>query len=289
MIKTNKDRVVMQSIQGKVSHPISSFPYRISHDGEPMVLPATGGITYNVMIGDSVFGWAGDHIEPGVSLKNPTASENNAFMLLSCIGNKAYVVTGDAKGAQGYVTGTHGGIEHVLAYFDRETLEKMNLEDKVLIKAWGQGLSILDHPEIKVMNIDPDLLDKLDIQELPDGSIEVPVVAEVPAYLMGSGIGSATAASGDYDIMTADMNTIKQFGLDTLRFGDIVLLKDCDNTYGRGYLKGAVSVGVVVHSDCIKMGHGPGITTIMTCKMSKIKPRLDKKANIGYYLGILSE
>ena len=31
-----------------------------------------------------------------------------------------------------------------------------------------------------------------------------------------------------------------------------------------GYLKGAVSIGVVVHSDCVKMGHGPGITTIVT-------------------------
>jgi len=77
--------------------------------------------------------------------------------------------------------------------------------------------------------------------------LEVPVVTEIPAYLMGSGIGSATAFSGDYDIMTGDLEANKQFGIDELRFGDLVLLRDCDNTYGRQYLKGSVSIGVIVH------------------------------------------
>jgi len=110
------------------------------------------------------------------------------------------------------------------------------------------------------------------------------VVAEVPPYLMGSGIGSPSAYSGDYDIMTADTEEIKRLGLDKLRFGDLVLLQDCDNSYGRGYLKGSVSIGVVIHSDCIKAGHGPGITTIMTTKKPLIKGRLDENANIGKYM-----
>lgn len=84
--------------------------------------------------------------------------------------------------------------------------------------------------------------------------------------------------------MTADVNEIKRLGLDRLKFGDFVLLQDCDNSYGRGYLKGAVSVGVVVHSDCVKMGHGPGITTIMTCKQPLIKPIIDASANIEKHL-----
>ena len=41
--------------------------YRIDRDGVPFVLPGTGGIAYNVKVGDPAFGWAGDHIEPGVS------------------------------------------------------------------------------------------------------------------------------------------------------------------------------------------------------------------------------
>ena len=35
-----------------------------------MILPATGGISYNVRSGDSAFGWSGDHVEPGVSIRN---------------------------------------------------------------------------------------------------------------------------------------------------------------------------------------------------------------------------
>ncbi|WP_336296797.1 hypothetical protein [Clostridium ganghwense] len=133
------------------------------------------------------------------------------------------------------------------------------------------------------MNIDPDLFEKLGITE-KDGRLQVPVVAKVPPYLMGSGIGSSSAYTGDYDIMTADTKEIKRLGLDKLNFGDLVLLEDCDNTYGRGYLKGAVSIGVVVHSDCVKAGHGPGITTIIVSKDPIIEGVIDDKANIGQYM-----
>ncbi|WP_427338911.1 DUF4438 domain-containing protein [Caloranaerobacter sp. DY30410] len=286
MLNTNIDKLVKQSVQGKIHHPIQNFPYRISGDGIPNVLPATGGITYNVKVGDCAFGWVGDHVEPGVSIRNENKNENVALNLFACIGNEAIVISGDSKGAKGFVTGKHGGIDHVLIYFKEEDLEKMAIDDKILIKAYGQGLQLLDFPEIKIMNIDPDLFLKLGIKETDDGKIEVPVVAEVPPYLMGSGIGSSNSFSGDYDIMTLDKEEIKKLGLDKLRFGDLVLLKDCDNTYGRGYLKGAVSIGIVIHSDCIKMGHGPGITTIMTCKKELIKGKIMPDANIANYLGI---
>lgn len=264
MLRTNIDKTVMQSLQGKIHHPINPTPFRIDVNGNAHVLPATGGITYNVKVGDSAFGWSGDHVEPGVSIRNEDKNENNALMLFACIGNEARVVTGDAKGAKGYVIGKHGGIEHVLIQFEKEDLEKMAVDDKILIKGFGQGLKLLDYPDIQVMNIDPRLFLNIPIKE--EGVLKVPVAAEVPAYLMGSGIGALTAFSGDYDIMTEDLDEIKRLGLDNLKFGDLVLLRDCDNSYGRGYLKGAVSIGVVIHSDCIKMGHGPGITTIMTCK-----------------------
>lgn len=283
MIKTNIDSLVIQSIQGQIHHPSAHYPFRISRNGEARILPATGGITYNVKLGDSAFGWAGDHIEPGVSIKNPDSNENKLLCLLACIGNEAKVISGDAKGAKGFVTGIHGGIDHTLIYFKEEDMEKMAIGDKIIIKAHGQGLELTDYPQIKVMSIDPKLLLDINIEER-NGKIYVPVTAVVPPYLMGSGIGAPTAYSGDYDIMTGDREEIERLGLDKLRFGDLVLLKDCDNTFGRGYLKDAVSIGVVIHSDCIKMGHGPGITTIMTCKESLIEGAIDKDANISKYL-----
>lgn len=282
MIKTNKEKVVKWSVQGKVHHPTGGN-YRISYDGDPCVLPATGGISYNVKVGDSAFGWSGDHVEPGVSIKNENATENAAVMTFACIGNEAKVVSGDAKGAKGYVTGMHGGIDHVLIYFKSEDLENLAIDDKIMIKAYGQGLKLENHKDIHVMSIDPDLFEKLGIEEAGE-KIKVPVVGIVPPYLMGSGIGSNNAHSGDYDIMTEDMAEIKRLGLDKLRFGDLVLLQDCDNTYGRGYLKGAVSIGVVVHSDCIKAGHGPGITTILSSKKPIIEAVIKDKANIADYM-----
>ena len=285
-MKTNKDFIVMQSVQGKISSPRSSFPYRIDREGNGHILPATGGITYNVSVGDLCMGWIGDHIEPGVSIKNDVNEENTALNILSCIGNKAKVLTGDAKGKEGYVTGKHGGINHVLIYFNKNVLENLAINDVILVKAHGQGLAIEGYEDIKCMNIDPYLLDKLGIEISREGYLQIPIVTVIPSFLMGSGIGETSSFMGDYDIMTGDIEANTQYGIENLRFGDIVLLQDCDNTYGRQYIKGAVSIGVIVHSDCIKSGHGPGVTVIMSCKKGKIKGIIDKNANIANYLEI---
>ena len=56
---------------------------------------------------------------------------------------------------------------------------------------------------------------------------------------------------------------------------------DADTRYGRTYRTGSVTIGVVVHSDCILAGHGPGVTTLMTCKTRLIEPVIDPKANLA--------
>ena len=289
MMKTNKDRLVMQSVQGAISHPKAGrLPFRMDREGRGNILPGTGGISYNVRVGDPAFGLAGDHIEPGVSMKiseDSRSSEDYGLSLLACIGNKARIVGGDAKGAEGIVTGLHGGINHVIIDFDEDDLDQMKVGDEILVKAYGQGLELEDYPEVKLFNLDPELLDKMNINDKGD-ELEVPVVASVPARFMGSGIGASTAGMGDYDITTGEEDEIKELGLDKLKLGDFVYLEDCDNTYGREYKKGAGSIGIVVHSDCIKMGHGPGITTLMTCKENMIKPVIEKDANIANYLDL---
>ncbi len=282
MIKTNKDNLVIQSVQGKIHHPLGRN-YRVSHEGEPRILPATGGITYNVHAGDPAFGWECDHVEPSVSIRNETKVENDAMMNLACPGNFAKVVSGNAKGAIGYVLGGHGGIEHTIIEFCDEDMEKMAIDDKILIKAHGQGLKLLDYPDIAMTGIDPNVFSKIPIEE-KDDKLQFPVVCTVPAVLMGSGIGSSNGHSGDYDIMTQDAALIKELGIDKLKFGDFVLLEDCDNTFGRGYLKGSTTIGLVIHSDCIKAGHGPGIATFMSCKKPLIEAKMDRNANIKIYV-----
>ena len=86
--------------------------------------------------------------------------------------------------------------------------------------------------------------------------------------------------------MTGDKGANKEFGIDKLKFGDLVLLRDCDNTNGRQYLGESVSIGVIVHSDCIISGHGPGVTVIMSSKTSNIVGKIDENAHIAHYLQV---
>ena len=289
MLRTNASRLVRLSVQGQITPPLQRTPYRVDREGVPFVLPGTGGIAYNVKVGDPAFGWVGDHVEPGVStaasIDERSGARNQAYNTLTCVGNEAVVISGDAKGAKGIVTGKHGGIEHVIIDFAQEDLEKMVIEDKVLIKAYGLGLELLDYPGITVRNLDPGLLNKLELSE-ENGRLIVPVAAKIPARLMGSGIGASTTASGDYDITTTDQEEIKALGIDQLKFGDLVALENSDNRFGRSYRTGALTVGVVVHSDCLVAGHGPGVTTLFTCIDGSLDVRIDAEANIARILQI---
>ncbi len=289
MLRTNLSKLVALSVQGQITPPLQRGAYRVDREGVPFVLPGTGGISYNVKVGDPAFGWAGDHIEPCVStaatIDERGSAKNQAYNTLSCVGNEAVVISGDAKGARGVVTGTHGGIEHVIIDFADADVEKLVIEDKILIKSYGQGLRLLDFPGVFVRNLDPRLLDKLNIEQ-HDGKLIIPVTKKIPAKLMGSGIGSASTASGDYDITTTDQAEIKSLGLNELRFGDLVALEDSDNRYGRSYRKGALSVGIIVHSDCLLAGHGPGVTTLFTAIDGSLAVRLEPEANLGRMLNI---
>lgn len=286
MLKINKATLPVVSVLGEISHPGMRAPYRTGFDGVSRVVAGTGGITYNCRIGDKALGWTGDHVEPGVSTKNKDEVSNAGYNTLACVGNVAYVVSGEAKGAKGHVTGTHGGIEHVLIDFEPEVLEKLVIGDKIQVRSCGQGLEIEDYPGVKCMNLDPDLLLKMSIKEGEGGVLEVPVAAIVPAELMGSGIGAASAEKGDYDITTQDAEALKEHGLEDIRFGDIVAIRDRSSFFGRSYRKGAIEIGVVVHSDSKISGHGPGVTTLLTANRGEIRPVLDPRANIAYYLGV---
>ena len=292
VLKTNEDRLVKISVVGEISSPIfGRSPYRISSDGHPVVLPGVGGITYNIRVGDPACGWEADHVEPGVSIKNKEKDErfpqaaNRALNVLACVGNEAVVMSGDAKGAKGVVTGKHGGIEHVLIDFQPEVLENLMIGDKVLVKAYGVGLKLLDYPEIKVMNMDPRFLHAIPIKPLGD-KLEIPVTHEIPASIMGSGLGANQVYSGDYDIQLFDEKMRKKYGLDDLRLGDLVAILNADHSYGRIYKEGAISVGIVVHSNCVTSGHGPGVTTLFTSSTGKIVPRIDPDANIAKILNL---
>ncbi len=290
MLQTNANKLVEFLLQCQPGPPKTRGSWGVDHQGVPFILPSIGGITLNIQVGDSAFGWAGDHVEPGVSCTadthKPFEHPNVSLQIYACAGNTARIISGEAKGETGKVIGHHGGSEHVIVDFPREVKEKLSYDDKIIISAKGQGLKLVDYPDIKLFNLDPDLLAQMKIKTSGDKVLEVPVTTMVPAVCMGSGIGAAHVAKGDYDIVTSDAETVAKYNLDKIRFGDFVALMDHDNRYGRAYRQGAVSIGVVVHSDCLVAGHGPGVTTLMTCETPLIKPVIDPKANMADLLGI---
>ena len=209
-------------------------------------------------------------------------------MCCHVLDKEATVVTGDAKGSKGVVTGKHGGIEHILVDFQPEALEKLVLGDKILVKAFGLGLKLTDFTDVKIMNMDPRFLEALNPK--PNGKkLEVPVTQMIPAAIIGSGLGVNQTHSRDYDIKLFDENVREQYGLDDLRIGDLVAIIDVDHSFGRIYRQGAISVGIVVHTNCVTAGHGPGVTSLMTSPSWKIIPKIEAKATIVYLLKLRSD
>jgi Domain of unknown function (DUF4438), C-terminal/Domain of unknown function (DUF4438), N-terminal len=163
-------------------------------------------------------------------------------------------------------------------------MEKMSLGDRVAIRAVGLGLELRDAGDIRVFNCDPDLLEKI-AAPAPDG-IRVAVAKVVPAAIMGSGLGRATVARGDYDIQAFDPVMVERYGLGDLRYGDLVAIQDADHSYGRIYRSGAVSIGVVAHGSSDIAGHGPGVTSLITSPSGRIDVVVDRAANLAAILGI---
>ena len=282
MLRANADKLPIMSVAGVVWHPKFGGRIRTDVDGQAFFLPGTGGIVYNAKIGDPCVGWAADHLEPGVSTRHKDNDHNGSYQMLACIGNEATVKSGDAKGEKGFVTGKHGGCDHVMIYFSEETLEKLSIDDNIGVKAIGQGIALLDYPDIVLRSMSPVLLEKMNIQEA-DGKLKVGVAKIAPASIMGSGLGVGTSASGDYDITLFDEGIVDEYGLKDLRFGDIVAIQNADNRFGYNYRTGACSIGVVVHGDCHGSGHGPGVCILMAAKTPIIEPFVDDKANLAEY------
>jgi hypothetical protein len=287
MPRMNGDRLVEISVIGEVSSPgvQAGSPWRIGHDGVPRVVVGSGGITYNVKVGMPACGWAGDHVEPCVSVRNPDERGSGALNVYATMGNEARLVTGDAKGGVGIVTGKHGGIEHVMVDFPDDVLAKMCIGDRMLIRAYGVGLQFLDYPDVRVMSLNSQFVEAWGIGER-DGKLTVPVAKRCPAGIMGSGLGRDNAFRGDYDITMFDPVMVEQYDLADLRLGDLVAIEDADSTFGRYYRTGSVTIGIICHADSNLAGHGPGVTCLLSSKSGAIEPVLDTGANIADILKI---
>jgi hypothetical protein len=283
-LATNKDKLLTLAVQGQIAPAEPGRSYSTTWDGKPKMAIGIGGINYNLKIGDKVFGWAaGDRATVGVAAVGKGESrQRGAWQNFVSIGNEVKVLGGDAKGKKGVVIGKFES--YVLIHFDDAVLEKLAIDNTIQAKARGVGLKVEGFDDVFAHGIDPETLENMGIRNV-DGKLVVPVVKEIPAEIIGRGAGGS-ALYGNWHIQTCYPPDIKKYGLDELRFGDIVLLKDIQTDYGKGYYRGGATVGVVCSGPSDLSGLGIGVTPILSTRSGKILARIDQAANIGKYLGL---
>jgi len=291
--RTNEAALVALAVAGQVANAlVRGGAYRIGRDGILRIVPGTGGIALNKRIGDRAIGLIADHVEPGASVRNNDreasgnpGAPNRGLLLYSCVGNIATVLSGPAVGATGTVTGKHGGINNLLVDFPSDVLRHLRIGDRIQVAAIGQGLALPGYPQVRAMNLAPRLLARWGVRE--HGShLHVPVTHIVPAGLMGSGLGKQEGVFGDTDIQLSDAQLRDRFRLHTLRFGDLVAICGMDARFGASRRGGAITVGVIVHSDSNVAGHGPGVTPLLVSARGGILPVYSPDANIALILGV---
>lgn len=281
-VVSNVDQLLAQVLVGEVWPPLADrHGFRVDPDGCAFFLPGMGGVTLDVHVGDPATGHAGDHVEPGLSVRHRDAGANYALQYLSCIGNRVDVTSGPAKGATGFVIGQHA---YVLVDMHGADMRQVTTGDQVSVLAHGQGLRLSEHPEIVVKNCSPVLLAALPGGTTPQGRLEVHVSALVPADAVGAGAGMAseyanTDLMGAYAGLGADLS----LGLEGLRVGDLVALLDQDHRYGRGYRPGWTTIGVISTATCHLYGHGPGPSSIMSGPSQAFDLVLDVAANLAAF------
>ena len=284
MLRTNADRLVKMAVAGVVSQPALRSPgYIPDNDGKSVLFPGMSGITYNVRVGDPAFGWAADHVEPGVSIAAANEGHDFALHYLTCMGNEAVVTSGMVAGARGIITGEHA---RMLVDFAPEVYDGLAVGDTVQIMAHGRGLQLLDYPHIELKKLSPSLLEAMRIEALDELRIRVPVAMELPVRIMGSG-AELNSEFVDQDLMSGDRCLMKQLRIDRMRLGDVIVIQHADHRFGRSFRNGAVSIALCIHGDSVMTGHGPGIMTIMTCPAPQIEWVFDQDANLASYVGLL--
>ena len=283
-VSTNKDKVLTIAVQGQVAPAQPARAYAVTWDGKPKMMIGTGGINYNLKIGDKLFGWAAaDRATVGVATEGVGEDRfKEAWLTYTSIGNEVKVLGGDARGEKGIIVGKFGA--YVLVHFEDTVLARLAIGDALQVKASGVGLEIDGFSDVFVHGVAPQLLEKLGLRTV-SGRLEVPVVKEIPAEIVGQGAGGSSL-SGNWHIQTTFPPDIKEHRLDDLRFGDLVLLRDIETDYGKGYYKGGATIGVVCSGPSDISGLGIGVTPILSTRFGKLVGRIDPTANIGKYLGI---
>ena len=282
--RINEDELLVTAVVGRVTSPSMTVnPYEVGAEGNPVVPVGAGGVCLNVHVGMGALGWAGDQVEPGVSIANEAGPANEALNVFACVGNRAVVRSGDAAGAAGVVTGKHEafmGYKHVLVHLDGSALEQVVPGDTFVVRAHGRGMRVDGLQQVACHSLSPELWRAWG--PLVDGGrLVVRVTRVLPPEVMGMGTGRVSAVTS-----VALQRGVPGGELDGLRLGDLVAVRDWDATYYTGYREDALTVGVVASGDSPILGNGPGMTLLLSAPDGSLAPEQDADANVARLLGL---
>jgi hypothetical protein len=275
--RLNRDRLVEIGVQAEVAHPVHQGTYSVDSYGRPIILPGMAGVVAHPR------GGAPGVPGAGVSAGNPQRDRYQALQFLSCIGNVVRVLSGPAAGAEGRVTGKHA---FVLVDFPQDALDVLAPGDGLLVRAVGQGLRFLDFDDIAARSCSPALVDGMGIEVTADGRLRVEVAAEIPAFMMGAGLGMSSEWA-NCDVMFTRREVVERLGFEHVRLGDVVAMHDQDHRFGRGYRAGVLAFGVVAHGGYGGVpGHGMGVATIFSGPRERFELVQSRDANLRSYLSL---
>jgi Domain of unknown function (DUF4438) len=286
--RINESELVATALVGEVTSPsLPANPYEVDADGRPVVPVGAGGICYNVRVGMDALGWAGDQVEPGVSIANPADGANEALNVYACVGNRAVVRSGAAAGAEGVVTGKHEafmGYKHVLVDLAADALEQVAPGDAFLVRAHGRGMRVEGLPQVACHSLGVELWNAWS-PDLDGGRVAPRVARILPPEVMGMGSGRVSAATSvalQRGLPAPDGGD----ALDGLRLGDLVAVREWDATYYTGYHEGAIAIGVVSCGDSPALGNGPALTLLLSGSADVLTPVVDPEANLAALIGL---
>ncbi len=285
---TNGGRLIGTTLTGRVA-PVRLLgdPYLVDRDGTPFVGVGIGGIAPAVRVGMPALGWAGEQVEPAVSIVHPDPAANADLSLQACVGNRVEIQGGAVDGAIGVVTGKHEEFQaftHVLCDFPPEVSERLGPEDRVVVRAVGVGLAVRDAPSVACHRLSPRLWAAW-APRVTGGRLQVGVVAVCPPHLVGMGAGRL-AATTSLEIQTSSPSALTAAGLDHLRLGDLVAVRDWDGRFAIGYRPGALTVGVIATGASRRAGRGLAVTVLVSALDGRLEVQVHPGANLAALLAV---
>ena len=200
-LKTNEKNLVKIAVQGKIAAAYQWAPFEVAHDGRPFALPSTGGITYNVKVGDPAGGWGGRPRRAGslgrLGRGEEVLEAEQRLQLPRLLREQRARRLGRGK------RGTRNG--------DRPPRRRRARHHRLRWPGFGPDDPGRQDPDRGVRPRDQarrlpgrdDLLDrsgspwgKIGLKPSRGGGLRVPVTTIVPAEVMGSGIGALNVGTG---------------------------------------------------------------------------------------------